>query len=126
MQGNCSSDTSTLNVSAPDLLSLKAGQCVLLTDGRLVEVEDNLSLDNLYIRQFRTSRGLSNELLGCFGEDCNLWLTSVTLQGAPVPDSSEFIYGGVNVAGGQLYAEGAKGVHSLFMNRMLETCFSLE
>jgi hypothetical protein len=47
-----------------------------------------------------------------------LWLTSVTVEG----DSSQFpTTGGVSVAGGQLYAEGAIAAclhtNSLFKNR---------
>jgi hypothetical protein len=122
MQGNCSSDTSSLNLSAPDLLSLKAGQCVLLTDGSLMQLENSLWLDNLYIRYSKTSRGYADALLVCYGKDCNLWLTSVTLQGALAKHP---FFGGVAVEGGQLYAEGADGVHTLFTSRMFETCLSL-
>jgi hypothetical protein len=122
MQGNCSSDTSSLNLSAPDLLSLKAGQCVLLTDGSLMQLEGSLWLDNLYIRYLKTSRGYAEALLVCYGKDCNLWLTSITLQGALAQHPHT---GGVLVEGGQLYAEGADSVHSLIMSRMLETCLSL-
>jgi hypothetical protein len=115
MQGNCRSDPSSLNLSALDLLPLKAGQCVVLTDGSFGEVEHSLWLDNLYIRYHQTSRGVSIALLSCSGKYCNLWLTSVTLQGAL---GQYPVSGGALVDGGQLYAEGTDSVHSLFMSRI--------
>jgi hypothetical protein len=122
MQGNCSSDPSSLNLSAPDLLTLRAGQCVLLTDGSLMKLQDSLWLDNLYIRYLKTSRGIALSLLLCFGKGCNLWLTSVTLQGAlgQVP-----AIGGALIEVGQLYAEGADSDHSFFMRQMLKISYSL-
>jgi hypothetical protein len=108
MQGNCSAAPSAvaLGLSGPVLLARKPGQCVVVTDTPLTLVEQNLWMDNLYIRQKTTNNtGTTHpQLVGCYRYVCNLWLTSVTFQG----DSSAFpSHGGVIVSGGQLYAEGA-------------------
>jgi hypothetical protein len=70
----------------------------------LVAPSKNLWLDGLYIRQQTTSRTDTRALMWCNGEDCNLWLTSITLQG---DDTYWPYYGGVGVEGGQLFAEGS-------------------
>jgi hypothetical protein len=110
MQGNCASEPSAISLSlpAPDLKGRKTGQCVLVTDIRLMEIAHNLWLDNLYIRQKLTDATDESTYPGeltCQGKSCNLWLTSVTLQGAQKLTPS-FSY--LAVYGGQMFASGAK------------------
>jgi hypothetical protein len=108
MQGNCSTAPSAalLGLTGPDLVQQQPGQCLLVTNTPLTSVQQNLWMDNLYIRQKTTSETgtLHPQMVACNGKVCNLWLTTVTMQG----DSSELpSLGGVVVSGGQLYAEGA-------------------
>jgi hypothetical protein len=112
MQGNCSSEPSatSLNLSAPSFRARKAGQCVLVTDTTLMEVNQHLWLDNLYIRQkvtAATKKASNAGHISAFGDDCHLWMTTVTLQGAGtlVPDSMP-----IKVVGGQVFASGTEGV----------------
>jgi hypothetical protein len=105
VQGNCSSEPSAtiLGLSEPALVERKPGQCVLVTDVRLMNVKQNLWMDSLYIRHHTTTTTDTPTILDGYGKGCNLWLTSVTLQG----DSFEApAIGGFDIAGGQLYAEG--------------------
>jgi hypothetical protein len=107
MQGNCKVEPSaeSLGLSRSDLDSRKPGQCVLVTDEHVMSLTwQSLWLESLYIRYRSTSSSDKIALLACSGKGCNLWLTSVTLQG----DSSQLPrLGGLAVAGGQVYAEGA-------------------
>jgi hypothetical protein len=107
MQGNCKAEPSaeSLGLTGPDLVARKPGQCVLVTDEHLMSLTwQSLWLNSLYIRYRSTSSTDKIALLACSGKGCNLWLTSVTLQG----DSSQLPrLGGLAVAGGQVYAEGA-------------------
>lgn len=107
MQGNCSQEVSTtvLGLSGSPLLDRLPGQCVIVTDVHLVSVKQNFWMHGLYIRHHRTARTQTdNVVVWCGTEDCNLWLTSVTVQGDGTDDPSR---GGLEVNGGQLYAEGA-------------------
>jgi hypothetical protein len=112
IQGNCASEPSSrdLGLAAPKLRSRRPGQCILITDVGLLEVEQDLWLANLYIR-LKTTDDTKNEFvvdshshLNCFGKDCNLWLTSVTLQGVL---TNAVTYDAMDVKGGQVYASGA-------------------
>jgi hypothetical protein len=106
MQGNCSAEPSAaaLGISGPNLVARKPGQCVLVTDVRLMKLDQNLWIDNVYIRHQTTNVTDTPNLVHCWGSYCNLWLTSVTVQG----DMSRLpSHGGVEMRGGQLYAEGA-------------------
>jgi hypothetical protein len=100
-----------LGLSGPGDLKLRAyRQCILVTDVRFLRAEQNLWLDNLYIRYSATNRTAYSSLVDCFGPACNLWLTSVTLQGdkwAVRDDGGDIYNRAVAVVGGQLYAEGA-------------------
>jgi hypothetical protein len=111
VQGNCSSEPSAmaLGLSEPPLVGRKPGQCVLVTVEKLLEAGWDLWMDNLYIRlanvdnlQVRLEAG-TGTLLSASNIACNLWLTSVTLQG----DSSQPVGpSGVHFFGGNMYAEG--------------------
>jgi hypothetical protein len=111
MQGNCKSRPSAaaLGLTGPELRALTPGQCVLVTDLQLMHVQQNLWLDSLYMRHHTTPRTNTRSLLTCNSKDCNLWLTSVTLQGDSRRLSDR---GAVYVTGGQLYAEGVPAAHS--------------
>jgi hypothetical protein len=122
MQGNCSSEPSAaaLRLKNGQLLPHKPGQCVLVTDVRLMAVRQRLWLDRLYIRfKVSTRSPESYSLLVCHDKDCNLWLTSVTLQGDFIDPAPE--HGAIEVAGGQLYAEGVLAGQS----RYVPECFRL-
>jgi hypothetical protein len=106
MQGNCWSEPSFVarGLPGPDLVTRKPGQCVLVTDLRLLTVTKNVVLESLYLRSHETMRTETVSLLDCIGSRCNMWLRSVTLQGF----LDRYVdYGGVRVDGGQMYAEGA-------------------
>jgi hypothetical protein len=112
LQGNCTSGPVPvdLGLSGPGyLVSRTPQQCLLVTDIRFLRAEQNLWLDNIYIRYKASNRTRESSLVDCIGGSCNLWLTSVTLQGYKVPHSDqEHVWNGaVAVVGGQLYAEGA-------------------
>jgi hypothetical protein len=109
IQGNCTLEPSamSLGLSAPDLRARKAGQCILVTDTTLIEVSQHLWLDNLYIRQKQTTATNAtrrNVHVACIYGTCNLWMTSVTLQGA-----KKAIIGSraILAYGGKLFASGA-------------------
>jgi hypothetical protein len=106
MQGNCSSEPfQDLRLSKTDVLaSRKPGQCVLIADGRLLLAKHSLWLHNLYVHHSSATVVDDPSVLSCLGSACNLWLTSVTLQGDP---HQVTYFGGVAVFGGQLYAKGA-------------------
>jgi hypothetical protein len=107
VQGNCTSEPSALalGISEPALVARKPGQCVLVTEVKLFEVKQNLWMDNLYIRHHITSSTDSGTILSGNGKGCNLWLTSVTLQGgSSKPTGSS----GVQFIGGIVYAEGVQ------------------
>jgi hypothetical protein len=125
MQGNCSSEPSaaSLNLSAPSFKARKAGQCILVTDTTLMEVNQYLWLDNLYIQQKATDATIKASQPGhitCFGDACHLWMTSVTLQGAGklVKESMP-----MTVIGGQVFASGAEDVYVLCI---VLSCFDLQ
>jgi hypothetical protein len=111
LQGNCSLDPVPVDLGLSghaDLIARNPYQCVLVADIGFLRAEQRLWLDNLYIRLSATSRTQQSSLVDCFGLNCNMWLTSVTMQG----DTSGFIedvddqIGAVAVVGGQLYATG--------------------
>jgi hypothetical protein len=83
-----------------------------------------LWLDSLYIRYQSTGSIDKIALLACSGKSFSLWLTSVTLQG----DSSQLPrLGGLAVACGQVFAEGAvccRFLPSLFLQAALPPAFS--
>jgi hypothetical protein len=96
-----------------DLVSLAPQQCVLVTDIGFLRAEQNLWLDNLYIRfsaTNRTNRTQRSSLVDCIGLACNLWLTAVTLQGDKFgyAADADLEIGAVEVIGGQLYAKGVR------------------
>jgi hypothetical protein len=98
-----------LGLSGPsDLVSQTPQQCVLVTDTSFLRAEQNLWLDNLYIRLRATNRTQQSSLVDCFGVTCNLWVTSVTMQGDRYggPSDVDNEVGAVAVVGGQLYAKG--------------------
>jgi hypothetical protein len=101
LQGNCSSKppNAALGWSQLKLIALKPRQCVVYVNVRLTNVQQSLWLDNIYIRHRQSRRASPTSLLACLGKSCNLWLTSVTLQN----DEGS---GGLDVKGGQVYAEG--------------------
>jgi hypothetical protein len=73
-----------------------------------LRAEQNLWLDNLYIRFITSNRTQQSPLVDCFGLACNLWLTSVTIHGENsvfTPEDDDEM-GAVAVVGGQLYAKG--------------------
>jgi hypothetical protein len=132
MQGNCKSEPSAavLGLTGPELTSRTLGQCVLVTDVRLMVVLHSMWLDNLYIRHRSSTRTDVTSLLACYARDCNLWLTSVTLQG----DWAEYLrMGGVEVSGGQLFAKGVQADQlftcmeffrpTIFLGRQLDNQF---
>jgi hypothetical protein len=105
MQGNCSSEPSgSFNISGTDIEMRSPGQCVLITDVRLLRAQQFLWLDNLYIRHRATERTDDSSLLDCLGSSCNMWITTVTIQGEW---NQSIPFGGVGVGGGQMFAEGA-------------------
>jgi hypothetical protein len=133
LQGNCMSDPEPrdLGLSGPDdLVSGRLQQCVLVTDTAFLRAEQNLWLDNLYIRFISTDRIQQSSIVDCFGLACNLWLTSVTMQGADdrlmrVPGEGSVVkkigteIGALAVVGGQLYAEGVCFPISLSASRVV-------
>lgn len=94
----------TSGIVAP-LVSPLPGQCVLFTDVNLLTSDQNLWLDNLYIRHHSTARTDTGHVVGCYSKDCNLWMTSVTLQGDGVSDPWAQA-SGMAIVAGQVYAEG--------------------
>jgi hypothetical protein len=112
MQGNCASkpSSSALGLSGNDLSLHNPGQCVVVTDVYLMTLQHEMWLDNLYIRRRSSDRTSKAGLFGCFGKFCKLWLTSVTFLG----DTAQRLAGGaLDVAGGQVYAEGVHAADSL-------------
>jgi hypothetical protein len=106
VQGNCKSQPSPQALAIPATSfadSLIPGQCVLLTDVRLFVIEQNLWLDSLFIRS-HSSVDNFQPLVAGRGKWCNVWLTSVVLQG--VEESSQIQTDGLSIDEGQLYAEG--------------------
>jgi hypothetical protein len=111
LQGNCAADPLPvdLGLSGPgDLISRNPQQCILVIDVRLFRAEQNLWLDNLYIRYIATNRSRESSLVDCLGGTCNLWLTAVTLHGYTSAPENATVYdnGAVAVVGGQMYADG--------------------
>jgi hypothetical protein len=107
LQGNCSLEPPTSILENADLRApVKPGQCVLGTNLRLMNVQQSLWLDSLYITHNESRRSDPESLLACFGKQCNLWLTGVTLEGTT---SNR----GLDVKGGQAYAEGVHAGHFL-------------
>lgn len=107
MQGNCSSDdvgdlsTLDLNMTAWSL-----GMCLIVTDFRLMKVEQNLWIDNLYIRYLSTWRSDDPlDVVWCGKEHCNLWVTNSSIQGNGRLDP---LTGGIAAAGGQIYTGGVR------------------
>jgi hypothetical protein len=78
------------------------GQCVIVSDLELMEPTQELWLDGLYIRHHRTNRTDTAAVIGCF-ESCNLWMTTVTIQGDGSQDPTR---GAIWIETGQVYAEG--------------------
>jgi hypothetical protein len=120
MQGNCQTEPSAaaLGLNETDLAEYKSGRCVLVTDFRLMLPQQRLWLDSLHVQHRTTSRSDTNDLIGCYGEICHLWLTSVTLRGdASVwPQWGGVAVGAGGLAGspgpGQLYADGMDAANS--------------
>lgn len=121
VQGNCSTEVAfTPSGTHAPIASPLPGQCLIVTDHPLLEVTVNLWLDALYIRHQTTARTATNtaySLLRCESVYCNLWMTSVALQGdgieewEQVNNGTDPILGALEVSGGQLYAEGAVSAH---------------
>lgn len=105
LQGNCSHEPTAeqLPLYNGAQSEWKPGQCVILTDVELVELELQLWLDNLYIRHVTTPRTDTVSVLWCVTEMCQMWMTSVTIQGDGDGDPSS---GALWVTGGLVYAEG--------------------
>lgn len=107
MQGNCLEAPSSSNIAlyiADSLLKdWRPGQCVIVTDVRLMSVYSSIWLHKLYIRHHSTTRSDTMSVIWCGTEDCNLWMTDVTLQGDGAEDPE---LGGLDASGGQVYAEG--------------------
>lgn len=134
MQGNCNTRPSVdrlgLTGSAP-LIDWRPGQCVIVTDMIFFDVQQNLWLDNLYIRHRNTFRTdiLTGSIVHCDSEDCLIWMTKVTLQGSG--DAHEDPQA-IHMFGGQLYADGAvspyysKNSFIMALNRCSASCSFLE
>ena len=108
VQGNCKSQPSAAELGLAGTAGLQdwqAGQCVIVTDVRLMSVFQNLWLHGLYIRHHATTRTGTESwsVVWCGSKDCNLWMTDVTIQGDGSKDSGK---GALHVSGGQVYAEG--------------------
>jgi hypothetical protein len=108
VQGNCTSPPSADSLGLPDLdlKFWKPGQCVLVTEAALVSVKNYLWLHSLYILHHMITQmnvTVPYPLVSCDDRQCNLWLTSVTLQGERIEFMS---VGGVDVFQGQLFAKG--------------------
>jgi hypothetical protein len=95
MQGNCSTepDAAALGLPRDPIVYISMSrQCVVVTDVMLLSPEHDLWLHNLYIRHHRTSRTDSTRrtgtqsVVGCFSQDCKLWMISVKLQGDDMQD----------------------------------------
>jgi hypothetical protein len=126
-----------LGLSNPaDLGPRHPQQCVLVTDIGFLRAEQNLWLDNLYMIFSTTDRTRQTSLVECVGLTCNLWLSSVTMQGDQVGlwNNVGDAIGAVAVVGGQLYAEGVcfifggrtAGFCSIeFSNRFMEFWWTL-
>jgi hypothetical protein len=98
----------------------------LLTDVGLLEARKDLWLDHLYVRISITDESSKGDYidwasyLNCYGKDCNLWLTSVTLQGIL---TDLVTYNAMDVSGGQVYASGAVALHPLHPMTFLSYAF---
>lgn len=113
MQGNCRAGVTAESLGLSGALVPRLpGQCVIITDTTLLSERQNLWIDSLYIRFKKTDRSDDRveSVVKCIGEECNMWMTSVTVQGDGDTDPK---FGGVLVSGGQLYAQGTDSVNSL-------------
>lgn len=114
MQGNCSEPVSSevLNVGGvASLHTLKPGQCAILTEMALGHVSEDMWFHNLYIRHHQTLRNKHvGIVLWCDTPDCRMWLADVTVQGDGFEDP---YFGGLQVSGGELYADGAPQILQL-------------
>ena len=85
MQGNCSEEPVSQEVSGVPLVSLTPGQCLLVTDKSLFYLgAGRLWMHNLYLRHTATQVGYSTvNLVGQANTkvEAQLWMTSCTLQG---------------------------------------------
>lgn len=113
MQGNCTQKPSDKDLGLSDVpvIDWKSGQCVLVTDVMLMEVYQNLWLDSLYVRHYTTPRTDTNYVVWCGTENCNLWMTSVTLQGDGIIDP---VNGALFVSGGNFYGEGVYSIPGMY------------
>lgn len=107
IQGNCVDEPSEekLGLTGPGL-DRSPGQCVIASDTTLIWLENSLWLDNLYIRYSASTAfedDYYNDILECSSPDCNLWLTSVTMQGDGPGDKTA---GAIWAKESQVYAEG--------------------
>lgn len=108
MQGNCTSEPSSIafGLTGAPFIDRRPGQCLIVTDVRLFSSKQDIWIDSLYLRYHSTSRSLSDaaeDLIWCSTASCNLWMTSITLQGDGITDTK---YGGMQAVGGNVYADG--------------------
>ena len=122
MQGNCSSDdvgdlsTLDLNMAAWSL-----GKCLIVTDFRLMKVEQNLWIDNLYIRSrdtTSTSPKDTSRVLMTVKETAQVYMTHTVIQGDGVGNMM-----GMRIHdGGRVYMQGAL---NLYATTMRIGCYSV-
>lgn len=106
MQGNCSMEPYAYGLSLSNeapLADRSPGQCVLVTNSHVLHVQQKLWIDNIYIRQGQTRGVELYSLVMCQSVDCNLWLTSVTMQGS---GELQPFASGITMHAGKVYGEG--------------------
>jgi hypothetical protein len=112
-QGNCSESSPPPTYSAPDLLQLKPGQCVLSADQSFLTVHstsgvDNLYLNNLYLRAAgpTTESDGDSYMMELLPATSALWCKDVTFQGTYMDGIGDF-WGGMFVTHTPLNCDGA-------------------
>lgn len=68
-----------------------------------MHVRQKMWIHNLLIVSNQSPHDNIQEVILCESEDCNLWLSGVTMHGKYAYDPT---FGALNFRGGQLYAEG--------------------
>ena len=110
-----------MKLTGAPITQVRPGQCVIVTDLLLLAVRQNLWMDNLYIRHHTTDRTDSTSAVWSGSKDCNLWMTSITIQGDGVGDPH---LGALALVGGQLYAEGMKDQHADVRSEMVDSAWN--
>lgn len=103
IRGKCDSEPPLEEPFVQGLEDWQPGQCVLVTDISLMQIDTSIWLDSLHIHHQHTDRTDTESVISCESRACQLWMTNVSLKGDVKQDP---LRNAIVLSGGEVYAQG--------------------